>query len=141
MTYMFYGATSFNGQIGNWNVSKITGLHLVPFRRARVQSGRQQVGYLAGHELPEHVPGNSVPRRRDSMERCEGDVDVGDVLGITRTVASRFYRGTPWINKILIAWSRQPVRSNVGSTSVTRWVPVSRSTRGARSHWVPIHCV
>jgi surface protein len=113
MTYMFYGASSFNGQIGNWNVSKITDFSWF----LREASAFNQAVNLWDT--------SSVTNFTDMFRstRFRGEVSSWNVTKAT-TMSGMFtsitpdsdvsgLRGTPWLNRTLIAWSQQGVRTGV----------------------------
>lgn len=113
MTYMFYSASSFNGKIGNWNVSKIT--DFTWFLR-QASAFNQDVS-----QWNTALVTNFTDMFRST--RFRGDVSAWNVSKAT-TMSGMFtsitpdadvagLRATPWLNKTLIAWSQQPVRTGV----------------------------
>ena len=113
MTFMFYLASAFNGQISNWNTSKITDFSW--FLR-QASAFNQDVS---------RWDTSSVTNFTDMfrLTRFRGDVTSWNVTKAT-TMSGMFtsitpdsnvsgLRGTPWLNRTLIAWSQQAVRPNV----------------------------
>ncbi|MFA7265712.1 MAG: BspA family leucine-rich repeat surface protein [Candidatus Nanopelagicales bacterium] len=113
MTYMFYLASDFDGQVSNWNTSKVTDFSWL-FRQA--SAFNQDV---SGWDT------SSVTNFTDTFRstRFRGDVTSWNVTKAT-TMSGMFssitpdsdvsgLRGTPWLNRTLIAWSQQAVRPNV----------------------------
>jgi len=110
---MFYGAVAFNGALTYWDVSKATNLRyfLYQARNFNQDLSRWNVANVTNFEYM--FNGTSM----------RGDVSTWNVTSatnmqlmfwdITPPTAKSLLRGTPWYNKILIAWSKQNVKPNV----------------------------
>ena len=113
MSYMFYAATSFNGKIGTWNTAKITDFQY--FLRGASQFNQDVSNWNTGKVT------NFTSMFYGTKFR--GDVSKWNVTKattmyqmfsqITPPVGWSGLRGTPWLNRIITAWAKQNVNTDV----------------------------
>ncbi len=116
MSYMFYGASSFNGAIGNWNVAKITDFSYflngaTPFNQELSNWNTSEVTNFSymfrSTKFRQDVTKWNVTKATNMTHMFSNITPVSGPTGVSEL------RGTPWLNKTLIAWAAQPVRNNV----------------------------
>ena len=113
MEAMFNGATSFNGQIGNWNVARVTNLRYFLYG---AKDFNQEMGDWDTSSVTnfERMFRNTGFRQDVSRWNVTSATNMTEMFwDITPPADKRELRGTPWLNKILIGWAAQNVKTGV----------------------------